>query len=69
MSAPQTVWLIVFVILVPYELWALIWGGYEMTLTKGMRDWLAACPALKGFLFAFLGWLAFHFCIDKREKK
>lgn len=68
MSTPQIVWLIALSILGVYELWALVFGGYEMTLTAGMRDWLEKVGWLRGFLVAFLAWLAYHFAVEKKRK-
>ena len=60
---PQTIWLIVFLILVPYEAWG-IWKGYKFTLTAGMRAWLKRWPWLKVPLTALLLWLIYHFVVE-----
>lgn len=69
MTVPQKVWLVLIAQALLYEAWALVFKGYEYTLTAGARDAIAKCKWLDAVIVGFLAWLAFHITIQKKDKK
>ena len=54
MTVPQKVWLALIAQALLYEAWALIFKGYEYTLTAGARDAIAKCKWLDAVIVGFL---------------
>ena len=68
MKAPKLVWLISIAILLVYETWAIIFGGYEYTLTYPVRELIDQQPWTGSVLAALLAWLGVHFIVERRRK-
>ena len=68
MKAPKLVWLISIAILLVYETWAIIFGGYEYTLTYPVRELIDQQPWTGSVLAAILAWLGVHFIVERRRK-
>jgi len=67
-KAPKLVWLISIAILLVYETWAIIFGGYEYTLTYPVRELIDQQPWTGSVLAAILAWLGVHFIVERRRK-
>lgn len=65
---PAFVWIASLAILLGYEAWAIIFGGYEYTLTYPVRELIDQQPWLGGVLAAVLAWLGVHFIVERRRK-
>lgn len=68
MKAPKLAWLISIAILLVYETWAIIFGGYEYTLTYPVRELIDQQPWTGSVLAALLAWLGVHFIVERRRK-
>lgn len=65
---PAFVWIVSLAILLVYETWAIIFGGYEYTLTYPVRELIDQQPWLGGVLAAVLAWLGVHFIVERRRQ-
>ena len=65
---PVLVWLLALGVLLGYEAWALLFGGYEYTLTYPVRELIDAHPWAGGVLAAFLAWFGVHMIWERRRK-
>jgi hypothetical protein len=65
---PAFVWVAVLATLLGYEAWAILFGGYEYTLTYPVREMIDRNPWTASVLSAFLAWLGVHFIVERRRK-
>jgi hypothetical protein len=65
---PAIVWVAVLAVLLGYEAWAILFGGYEYTLTYPVRELIDQQPWTGSVLAALLAWLGVHFIVERRRK-